>query len=186
MNKIRLARLEDANCIKEIIDGSISIDFYSIDKLKEFILNKNSIFYVYTDDNDIPVACLFCEKGSLYDICLKDNIPFEDEVFKKYNKDTKTIIYKTAATRVNYRSKGILRSFLREAAVECSKIDHDVVAALCLVLPDGSIPVHRHVTEDGFKQIKLFKSPWKNIKSYCSYCKNEYCTCDGMLYLKEK
>ena len=185
MNKIRYANIKDLYEIKKIIDDAISIDYYTEDDLKSFILSDDIFFFVYTDENDAAIACLLCEKGSLKDICEKDNIPFDDESFDKYNENTKVIIYKTAATKKSERNNGILTDFLREAGKVTTDIPHDIKLCLCLMLPNGKIPVHNHVTNDGFKQIKRFSSPWNNIKSYCSYCNSQYCKCDGMLYIKE-
>lgn len=185
MGNIRYAKKLDIPFLKAIIDDAISLDYYSEEALESLIADDNSLFFVYTDENDEPIACLICEIGELKKICLKDNVPFDKEVFNNYAEDAKVIIYKTAATKKEYRNGGILTEFLNEAAIKCRDIKHDLSMCLCLVLPNGKIPVHRHVIKDGFRQVHLYKSPWNCIKSYCSYCGSEYCKCDGMLYIKE-
>lgn len=186
MSNIRFATEADVKIIKKIVDNSISVDYYSEQFIIDFIIHDGGYIYVYVDNMDKPLACLFFEKGGLKYICEKDNIPYPDESFESYFDNTEVIIYKTAATDPECRNNGILTEFLKEADIDTKNMDYDIKMCLCLILPNGKIPVKRHVETDGFVQIKRFKSPWNNIKSYCSYCNSEYCKCDGMLYIKEK
>lgn len=185
MNRIRYAKLSDVNVIKDIIDDAISIDYYSQEDIEKYINDNNCLFFIYVDSEDNPIACLLCEKGKLEEICNKDNIPYPDACFDSFNPNDNVIIYKTAATRKQDRNNGILADFLKQADVISRGIDHALKLCLCLILPNNKIPVHSNVIKAGFKQIKRVKSPWIHINSYCSYCKNQFCKCDGMVYIKE-
>lgn len=186
MNDVRFAKLSDIDEIKELIDSSISVDYFSKEDIEDFINNDKKFLFIHTDDKEHPVACLLSEIGTLESICKKnDFFSVSDDCFRKYDKDTKVILYKTTCTRKDYRKNGILTDFMSKCSDYFSKFDYEMKIVLCLVLPDGRIPAHNHVVNDGFKQIKLYKHPWHKIKSYCGYCNNEYCQCDGMLYIKE-
>ena len=185
MDNIRLARLDDINKIKNIIDEGISENYYSLDVIKSFIEDDNSYLLVAVSDEDIPLAAMFCEKGTLKDMSVLENIPYPNDAFNSYSDETLTVVYKTVATSKNARRKGYVHALFNEYDKIFKNTEHDLRIGLALILPDGSIPIKKHIDEVGFEYKKIIKHPWSKIRSYCSYCKNDFCMCDGMLILKE-
>lgn len=185
MSSVRFATLDDINSIKIIIDEGISKDYYSFDDIKEYIENDNKYLLAVVSDNDEPLAAMFCEKGSLKEMCEKEHISYTDEIFDKYTDDTMTVVYKTASTKKDVRCKGYVGQLFKEYDNIFNGIDHDIRIGLALVLPDGKVPIKKHVDDYDFKPMKVFDKPWNSLKSYCTYCGKEYCECNGLLYLKE-
>lgn len=185
MNNIRYASLNDASEIKKIIDEGISENYYSIDTIKNYIIDENSYLLVAVSENDTPLAAMFCEKGCLKDMCRLENIPYPDETFDKYNEQDITIVYKTVATYKDARCNGLVHGLFRKYEDIFNSVEHDLRIGLALILPDGTIPIKKHIDEVGFSPKKIINSPWSNIKSFCTYCGNEYCKCNGMLIIKE-
>lgn len=186
MNKIRPAIPEDVNEIKKIMDEGISQDYYSEDDILEFIERDNYYLLVSVSEDDKPLAAMFCIKGSLKDMCELERIPYPDEIFSSYNDDSIAVVYKTAATYISERRHGHVDKLFNEYNNIFNRTEHDLRIGLALILPDGRIPIKHHVDDSGFKPKKIISSPWSHLKSYCSYCKNDYCQCNGMIYLKEK
>lgn len=186
MNKVRSAIKEDALIIKNIIDEGISTDYYSLEDIYDYIFDNNKYLLVVVSDEDKPLAAMFCVKGKLKDMCADEHIPYPDSIFNEYNDNTETVVYKTASTYKNMRCKGYVSLLFEEYNNIFNKMEHDIRIGLAIVLPDGTIPIKKHVDQYGFKPTKIFEKPWNKIKSYCTYCGNDYCECNGLLYLKEK
>lgn len=185
MSKIRYATLNDIDEIKKIIDSGISVDYWNNDDIKFYIEDESNYLLVVTSEADIPVAVMHCTIGNIKDMCDKEHIPFPNQALKKYKESTITVVYKTASTYENLRNNGYVGQLFEEYNKIFTDIKHDIRIGLALVLPDGSIPIKKLVDRSGFKPTQVFKSPWHELKSYCRYCGNQYCQCDGLLYVKE-
>ena len=186
MSKVRIATKEDALIIKDIIDKGISKDYYSIEDINDYIDDNNKYLLVVASDEDKPLAAMFCIKGKLKDMCLNEHITYPDPIFSKYNANTETVVYKTASTYKEVRCKGYVGQLFEEYNNIFNNTEHEIRIGLAIVLPDGTVPIKKHVDKYGFKPTKIFEKPWNKIKSYCTYCGNNYCECNGLLYLKEK
>lgn len=185
MNHIRFATLADTTEVKKIMDEGISQDYYSIQEIESYINNENNYLLVSVSDEDKPLAAMFCSKGTLKEMCELEHIPYPDSIFDKYSEDAQAVVYKTASTYKAERCNGHVKDLFYEYDKMFNDIAHELRIGLAIVLPDGTVPIKSHVDKYGFKAKKLIKSPWSYLKSYCSYCKNEYCQCDGMIYIKE-
>lgn len=185
MIKTRFANLDDIDEVKKIIDEGISQDYYSIDTIRNYITDENSMLLVVVSDDDKPQAAMFCMKGNLKQMCEEEHIPYPDSVFEGYSENSQTIVYKTASTYKNMRNRGYVTRLFDAYGDIFDNTEHELRVGLALVLPDGTIPIKKQVDNAGFTPRKLYKSPWSKIKSYCNYCNCEYCQCNGMLYIKE-
>lgn len=186
MINIRLAKEKDINRLKQLIDENISVDYFTEDAIKSIINENNHYIFVNTDENDIPNGLIYCTVDTLKNACDIAYIPQDIESLAKYSKDMKVCLYKTTCTAKEARKAGILSSFMKEMDAATSKLDFDMNIVVALIHPGDVIPVHNILTDNGFVKIERIEHPWIKIKSYCSYCKSEYCKCDGMLYIKER
>lgn len=185
MQNVRYAKLSDKYEIKKIMDEGISQDYYSLEEIEDYIQNENKYLLVCISEDDSPLAAMFCIKGPLKDMCELEHIPYPNETFDGYSDESVAVIYKTAATYIKYRCNGYVKQLFDAYDDIFNNIDHDIRIGLALVLPDGKVPIKKHVDMAGFLPTKYVKSPWSSLKSYCSYCNNEYCQCNGLIYIKE-
>lgn len=185
MSQIRFATLEDVLDVKNIIDEGISENYYTKEDIIDYITDDNKFLLVVVSEDDKPISAMFCAKGGLKEMCDNERIPYPDSVFDKYNENTKTIVYKTASTYNHLRSKGYVGWLFEEYNNIFNDIDHEIRIGLALILPDGEVPIRKLVEKYDFKPAKVFEMPWHNLKSYCWYCKKDFCECNGLLYIKE-
>lgn len=185
MNRVRNAKPDEIHILKEIFDEGIGNDYYTIDDLFNYINDVNCMLMVATDEDDIPIAVMSCKMGSLEDMCIDEHVPYPNTLFENYNKNTKTVVYKTAATRKEARGQGCVHKLFESFDEYYDTVEHKLKLGLAIITPDGSMPIEKHVVSSGFKPVKLIEKPWSKIKSYCKYCSNDYCQCDAMLFVKE-
>ena len=186
MINIRLAEEKDISKLKQLIDENISIDYFTEDSLKAIINENNHYIFVNTDDSDIPNGFIYCNIDTLENACETAYIPQDIKSFDQYSKDSKVCLYKTTCTAKEARKIGILTSFMKKMDAVTSNLDFDFNIVVALIHPGDIIPVHNILIENGFIKAERIRHPWIKIKSYCGYCKSEYCKCDGMLYIKER
>lgn len=185
MNNIRLAEEKDILYIKKLVDENISADYFSSDFIKNIINEKDSFLYVFTDE-EIPVAMIYCTIKSLEEACALSHIPLTDSEICNYDRNDKVLLYKTTCTDDRYRQNGILNQFMDEVICATKGLDYKFSIVLALELPDGIIPADKALVRSGFIRKSKVITPWINIKSYCNYCDNEYCRCNGVMYIRRR
>jgi hypothetical protein len=47
------------------------------------------------------------------------------------------------------------------------------------------IPIKRILQDTGFVPAATVYRPWAETKGYCPYCRQDYCICDAVLYIRE-
>lgn len=187
MFEIRKARREDAYRIKQLTDQYISKDFYEISFLEQKIDDPDNLIYVCQKEDKEIVAYIYLFLDSLKNVCdvlhIPEKIRKELPYYEK-NKETKVCSYKTISIEKEFRSQGIHDQFLEhmDALLKKTDIAYSIMTALKRV--DGMIPAHRGITKDRFKPVIEVEHPWIHEKSYCPYCKKDYCECNGMVYIK--
>lgn len=184
MDHIRLAEEKDLEQIKKLIDENISIDFYSIDYLRDTLSDSDRNIYISTDELDVPVALLyiiFTTYGKAKELL---KIPQETEL-PALSDDSRILIFKTTCTDIHYRKSGILSSLMDTAEADCRKRGYPYIILEAIRIPSGKIPNEKGLQYHQFRPVKEILHPWADTNSYCPYCQNQFCQCNAVLYIKE-
>lgn len=186
MSNIRPAEHKDIQHLKKLIDENISEDYFSENYIENILNSDNNYIYVCVDEENIPVAMIYCVVTSLEDAMKIGYIPIDTLALKGFDKNSRTCLYKTTCTSKEYRDTGILHSFMKKIDSITDKLDFERSIVLSLIYANGVIPTDHVLSETGFIKTQRIIKPWNGIKSHCNYCGKDYCTCDGMLYIKER
>lgn len=180
---IREAERGDLIAVKCMTDEYIGKDFYTLPYLERILKRDNEHLYIYVDGQDTAVAYLYFLEMDFKDAMEFLHIP--DGVLS-ISRGERVGIYKTACTKKEWRRKGILTLFLDRTERMFADKALQYILFTALQRPDGTVPVHKAVTEVGFFSVSTLKQPWVHTHAYCPYCKMEYCVCDGVIYIKER
>lgn len=180
---IREAERGDLIAVKCMTDEYIGKDFYTLPYLERILKRDNEHLYIYVDGQDTAVAYLYFLEMNFKDAMEFLHIP--DGVLS-ISGGERVGIYKTACTKKEWRRKGILTLFLDRTERMFADKALQYILFTALQRPDGTVPVHKAVTEVGFFPVSTLKQPWVHTHAYCPYCKMEYCVCDGVIYIKER
>ncbi|HBI61028.1 MAG TPA: hypothetical protein DDY31_07430 [Lachnospiraceae bacterium] len=180
---IREAERGDLIAVKRMTDEYIGKDFYTLPYLERILKRDNEHLYIYVDGQDTAVAYLYFLEMDFKDAMEFLHIP--DGVLS-ISRGERVGIYKTACTKKEWRRKGILTLFLDRTERMFADKALQYILFTALQRPDGTVPVHKAVTEVGFFPVSTLKQPWVHTHAYCPYCKMEYCVCDGVIYIKER
>lgn len=185
MENIREARESDLERLKILSDENFGVDFYTTEYLLDAIRSEDRKFYVYTDENDEPVAYQFMFVISYARarklLKITGSVPGLENL-----DDSSTVgIYKTSCTDKKYRGRGIFKSLVTLVEEHLSAQGIKVLMGDAMRHPSGFVPVAASVEKIGFRAVSVIPHPWSDIDSYCPYCNNRFCQCDAVLYIKE-
>ena len=180
---IREAVQEDLATVKHMTDECIGKDFYTLSDLEGILKHENEYLYIYADSQDTAVAYLYFLEMDFGGAMELLHIP--DGMLNLSHK-ARVGVYKTACTKKEWRRKGILTLFLNKIEEMQWKEALQCILLTALQKPDGTVPVHKAVTEMGFLPVGTLKQPWVHTHAYCPYCKKEYCICDGIIYKRKE
>lgn len=183
--RIREAVHSDLGNIKKMTDDYIGENFYTMPYLEEICNANDKFLYVYANDDDEAVAYLYIFISTLGEALSMLNVPCGDSGFDAAEMDSMTGVYKTTCTMKEYRSRGLLASFLGSLEDVVRRKGAAWILAPALRTPSGAIPVRKHLLGMGFKMAAAVARPWTHIDSLCPYCGSENCLCDCILYVKE-
>lgn len=182
MEQVRQAIASDIKYICKLCDENISEGFYTEQELSQICQNPDHYIYVYCDDNDIPVAFLYMfvapygQTPESFRVSEKITLPDDEPV----------CVFKTTCTDPEYRRKGILHLLMSycEQVMKEQGI-HTILLEALKHYPSGKVPAASGIKDMDFKIVQEVSQPWIHIRSYCPYCKNEYCHCNALLCVKE-
>ncbi len=185
--EIRDAEARDLLEIKRLMDKYISQDYYSLDALEGMLRGERNLFYVVTDaDRDDAIISYFYAFLSELDEALKIlHVPAKPEALQKYRGDTLVCVYKASSTEKEYRKHGICSSFVRDLQPVVRGRGAKMVLATALHPVGREVPMRHIFVDNGFTAISDIYRPWEGIRGYCPYCKQEYCICDAVFYVKK-
>lgn len=184
MEKIREAQEKDLPRLKSLTDENFGVDFYKADYLLDAIRSEDKRFYVYTDENDEPVAYqhLLVMPYAQARGLLKISEPIPGSEIPD---DSMVGIYKTSCTDKAYRGRGIFKDLVRTVEEYLSQMGIKILLGDAMRHPNGFVPVASSVEKMGFTARAVIPHPWSDIDSYCPYCNSQFCRCDAVLYIKE-
>ncbi len=185
MGAIREAAEGDLEKIKSMTDEYIGTDFYSMAYLRDVLKDPDKYLFVYSEENQEPMAYLYIFVSTLREALDILHIPYELFESREKNLEMKVGVYKTTCTDEKCRGKGILTSFLEYLEIIFKQRSTQMILFTALQIGDGSIPVHKAVSSVGFTPVGKIERPWINVDAYCPYCGQDHCICDAVVYSKE-
>ncbi len=185
--EVRCAEARDLEAIKELVDLTLARDFYSMEALQDMLSNERDLLYVVVDaDRDDDVVSYFYAFIAELDEALRIlHVKEKPEALSKYKGNTLVAVYKASSTKKEYRKNGICSSFVRDLQPVVRDLGAELILATA-VHPQGQEEPMRHIFKDtGFQTVARMYRPWAGIRAYCPYCKQDYCICDAVFYIKK-
>lgn len=185
--EVREAEARDLPEIKRLTDVYISEDYYSLDALAGMLRGERNLFYVVTDADkgDAIISYFYAFLAELDEALQILHVPEKPEALQKYRGDTLVAVYKASSTEKAYRKHGICSSFVRDQEPVVKARGAKLILATALHPVGREVPMRHIFLDNGFRPIADIYRPWANIRGYCPYCKEEYCTCDAVFYIKK-
>ena len=185
--EVRAAEARDLPQIKRLIDNCISRDFYSIEELESMTRNEDDLLYVTVDaDRDGMVVSYFYAFLSTLDEALRIlHVQGKPGTLQKYTGNERVGVYKTSSTDPEYRNRGIFSAFMTNLQPVLRNKGAEMIVNTALRPLGREIPILNILRDTGFVPISTVYRPWADKKGYCPYCKQDYCICDAVLYVKE-
>ena len=185
--KERKAERRDLPDIKRLTDEYISQDFYSLDDLEGMLHGDNNLMFVVTDaDRDDAIISYYYAFLSTLDEALRIiHVKEKPAQLLKYKSDETVAVYKASSTEKEYRKHGICSSFVRDLEPDLRKRGAKLILATALHPMGREVPMKHIFLDNGFAPIAELYRPWSGIRGYCPYCKQDYCICDGVFFVKE-
>ncbi len=185
--EIRDAETRDLPEIKRLVDKYISQDYYSLEELEGMVCGERNLFYVVTDADreDIIVSYFYAFLAPLDEALKTLHAAPKPEPLQKYAGDTLAAVYKSSSTEREYRKHGMCSSFVRDLQPVVRERGAKLILATALH-PQGREEPMKHIfLSNGFHAIADLYRPWAGVRGYCPYCKQDYCVCDAVFYLKK-
>ena len=184
---VREAEQKDLTQIKYLFDNYISQDFYTLEELEDMLCREDDLLYVAADedeDNKV-VSCFYAFLSPLDEALRVLHIHDKPDVLHKYAENERVGVYKTTATDPEYRKRGLFSDFMTD--LQPVLRDKGAAAILTTALrPFGKeIPFLKTLKETAFVPIQTLSRPWAEKKGYCPYCRQDYCICDAVFYIRE-
>ncbi len=184
--EVREAEARDLPEIKRLIDNCISKDFYSFEDLENMLRNESDLLFVAVDaDRDGAVAAYFYTFLSTLDNALRVlHVQNKPDALQMYRGDERVGVFKTSSTDPAYRNHGVFSSFMTDLQAVLRARGAKMILNTALRPLGREIPILNILRKTGFVPVLTLHSPWAEKKGYCPYCKQDYCICDAVLYVK--
>ncbi len=185
--EVREAQAKDLPQVKSLADKYISQDFYSLEELEGMIRGEDDLLFVAVDtDRDDAVASWFYAFLAPLDEALERlHVPERPQALSRYTGNERIGVYKTSSTDPAYRNKGVFSAFMRDLQPVLRGRGAQMIINTALRPLGREIPILHILRDTGFVPVMTLHSPWAQTKGYCPYCKQEYCICDAVLYVRE-
>lgn len=185
--EIRDAELRDLPEIKRLMDIYLSQDYCSLETLEGMLHGDRNLFYVVTDpDRNHAVVSYFYAFLSPLDEALQIlHVTDKPEPLRQYRGNDLVAVYKASSTEKGYRKQGICSSFIRDLQPVVQQRGAKMILATALHPVGQRVPMKHIFVDNGFSAISDLYRPWSRINSYCPYCKEDYCICDAVFYMKK-
>ncbi len=185
--EIRDAEIRDLPEIKRLMDEYLSLNYYSLEALEGMLCGDRHLLYVVTDaDRDHAVVSYFYAFLSSLDEALQIlHVAERPEPLLQYRGDDLVAVYKASSTEKGYRKLGICSTFIRDLQPVVQQRGAKMILATALHPAGQRIPMKHIFVDNGFSAISDLYRPWSQINSYCPYCREDYCTCDAVFYMKK-
>jgi len=184
---VRDAEARDLPEIKQLMDRYLSRDYYTMEELEKILAGERNLLYVVTDsEKGGEVVSYFYAFVAPLDEALQILHVKEKPAFlANYSGDTTVAVYKASSTKEAYRKNGVCTSFVRDLQPVVREMGAKLILATALH-PRGKEEPMKHIfISNGFSAIADLYRPWSGIRSYCPYCRQEYCVCDAVFYIKK-
>ena len=184
---MRDAEARDLPEIKQLMDRYLSRDYYTMEELEKILAGERNLLYVVTDsEKGGEVVSYFYAFVAPLDEALQILHVKEKPAFlANYSGDTTVAVYKASSTKEAYRKNGVCTSFVRDLQPVVRDMGAKLILATALH-PRGKEEPMKHIfISNGFSAIADLYRPWSGIRSYCPYCRQEYCVCDAVFYIKK-
>ena len=185
--QVRDAEARDLPEIKQLMDRYLSRDYYTMEELEKILAGERNLLYVVTDsEKGGEVVSYFYAFVAPLDEALQILHVKEKPAFlANYSGDTTVAVYKASSTKEDYRKNGVCTSFVRDLQPVVREMGAKLILATALH-PRGKEEPMKHIfISNGFSAIADLYRPWSGIRSYCPYCRQEYCVCDAVFYIKK-
>ena len=185
--EVRAAEDRDLERIKYLIDQCISRDFYTIEELEDMLKREDDLLYVAVDaDRNGWVMAYFYAFLSTLDEALRIlHVRVKPEALQKCTGNERVGVYKTSSTDPAYRNRGVFSSFMVNLQPVLRAKGAKMILNTALRPLGKEIPILNILRDTGFTPVMTVRRPWAGKKGYCPYCEQEYCVCDGVLYIKK-
>ena len=185
MERIRIAEEKDVEHLKRLTDENLGVDFYTTEYILDAIRSDTKEFYVFTDENDVPIGYQYMIVTPYARARELLKIDFPVPELASLHDESMVGIYKTSCTDIRYRGRGVFNTLVRSVEAVLSARNIRILMGEAMRHPSGFIPVAASVEKMGFHAVATIPHPWSDIDSYCPYCNNQFCQCDALLYIKE-
>ena len=185
--QVRNAEARDLPEIKDLMDRYLSRDYCSMEELETILAGERSLLYVVTDaDRDGEVVSYFYAFVAPLGEALRIlHVKEKPAYLANYSEDTTVAVYKASSTKEAYRKNGVCSSFVRDLQPVVRDMGAELILATALH-PSGKEEPMKHIfLSNGFVAVADLYRPWSGIHSYCPYCRQEYCICDAVFYIKK-
>ena len=184
--EVRTAEVRDLERIKYLIDNCISRDFYSMAELESMLEREDDLLYVAADtDRDGLVAAYFYAFISTLDEALRVlHVEEKPEALQQYQGNERVGVYKTSSTDPAYRNQGIFSAFMADLQPVLREKGSKMIINTALRPLGREIPILNILRDTGFSPVMTLERPWAKKKGYCPYCKQDYCICDAVLFMR--
>ena len=185
--EVRNAEARDLPEIKGLMDRYLARDYYSMEELENILTGDRDMLFVVTDEdrNGAVISYFYAFIAPLGEALQILHVKEMPEFLSNYSRDTLVAVYKASSTEKEYRNHGVCTSFVRDL----QPVVRDRGAKLILataVHPAGREEPMKHIfLASGFSVIADLYRPWSGIRAYCPYCRQDYCVCNAVFYIKE-
>ncbi len=185
--EIRDAEARDLPEIKQLMDTYLSRDYYTMEELEGILSGERNLLYVVTDADcgGEVVSYFYAFVAPLAEALRILHVKEIPEYLSNYSGETMVAVYKASSTKEEYRRNGVCSSFVRDLQPVVRDMGAKLILATALH-PQGKEEPMKHIfISNGFSAIAELYRPWSGVHSYCPYCRQEYCVCDAVFYIKE-
>ena len=189
MEHYREMEKSDVDAVKKLSDEYIGVDFYNEIYLESIVDDPDRVVNLYiVDDGSIRGF----QYGMLSDLDICCNIlnldnEAKEQLIAQYPECGNELlgIFKTIVVDPSCRGSGVSEELNSRTAMWFKNRGVKLAVGEALIRPDGIINARNTMEHTNQRVLFKVKQPWIDIKSYCPYCKQEYCHCDAAIFVKE-